>query len=224
MPRNLSIRCISELRDLFLLQVSTECASASLPSPNIPLLRIAWATKETPQIPSIIEDLVDSLSPHYPTVAIFQPTIHSLTEDVSILEVSAAEVGVGELPESPTIGEGEPVPPDSSFPLSITVGDASFDIVTYDGMVYKLVKDGEELDEDYPTVASAVGAVLKYVLHEIANQEGQRGTPHSEEEVDRDFLFEVAQFLRNSSIIPDDTVRKYLVDFVELTTRRDFNR
>ena len=48
-------------------------------------------------------------------------------------------------------------------------------------------------------------------------------SPHPDQEVDKDFLFAFSKFLRNSSIIPDDTIRKLLVDFVELTTHRDFN-
>lgn len=215
-------RCISEMRDLFLLQVSADQASVVHSSSAPPTLQIEWSAHASESsVPTVVESLIDALSYRYPTVAIAQPNVYFVDHKVKCLEVLATDVE--DLPEAPEVSEGEPIPSDSSFPVSINVGDVAFDIASYDGMTYTVLKNGDPVEGNYPTIAAAIGALLEYVLHEVANRESQRGTPNPDQEVDKDFLFELSKFLRNSSIIPDDSVRKYLVDFVELTTRRDFN-
>jgi hypothetical protein len=227
MPATSAAHFINELRDLLLLRVP----SSRLPvieadvSSAQPTLLLEWSSEDD-SLPPTVESVIDTLSHRYPNVAIGQPTLSYSDHDRQCLEVVATEVEAetpAELPEDMSEGDGEPIPSDTSFPVSINVGDVAFDVVSYDGMTYTLLRDGETVEAELPSVAAAVGALLGYVLPEIAHHEAQKGTPHPDTEVDKDFLFSISQFLRNSPIIPDDSIRKHLVDFVELTTHRDFN-
>jgi len=216
-----AVHCISELHDLILLQVPEERLAhitTELES-SAPRVRLAWPLLKEKQLPARVERLIDSLTLRYPTVAISPPIMHS-DNTRNFLTVQAADVEDA-LPEE--AAEGEPIPSDSSFPISFTVGDVAFDIASYDGMTYTLLHNGAELEGDYPNMAAAVGALLPYVLREIADQEAQKGTPNPQQSVDKEFLFELSQYFRKSPIVPDDSIQKHLVDFVELTTHRDFD-
>ena len=219
---------VSELRDLLLLRVP----SSRLPvivadvSSEHPSLVLEWPSDDDGSVPPMVESVLDSLSLRYPNVAVAQPVLSHSDYNQQRLEIVATEVDAespAELPEDLSDGDGEPIPSDTSFPVSINIGDVAFDVASYDGMTYTLLRDGEMLEEGFPSIAAALGSLLGHILPEIKDREAKKGTPNPDMEVDKDFLFAISQFLRNSPIIPDDAIRKYLVDFVELTTHRDFN-
>jgi hypothetical protein len=218
---------VDELRDLLLLRVSSSRLPAVVAdvASEQPSLLLEYATSDNSHIPVVIENIIDTLSPRYPNVAVGQPILSYTDNGNNRLEVVATEVEEpleeGEPPEE--IGEGAPIPSDNSFPVSVTIGDVAFDIANYDGMTYTVLRNGEVLEGELPSLAAALGAMLGYALPEIADREAKKGAPNPDTEVDKDFLFAISKFLRKSPIIPDASVLKHLVDFVELTTQRDFN-
>jgi len=119
-----------------------------------------------------------------------------------------------------TSENGEPIP--SSLPYaSIHVADDVYSIITDNGVDFSVLKNGEEVAGRLPSEGFALGTMFKYILPELATKGDAAGSKTAEQELTKDFVYSVGTILLEGGEL-DDSARRYLVDFVEMFTNRDF--
>ncbi len=212
-----ALQLLSELYDSILLRVPVQHLSARrvkadcLDAPRAEL-RMQWVTNPDVSLDSVVAELLDDFAQKYPNHLLnLQPSSGPDATRVSVVTATA----------NPS-QEGEPIPPDPSTTITLSLGDDEYSVVNYDGVEYTVLKNGEALGGAYSSASAALGAAMEPVLLSLAEAEASRGTPDPDQAVDRDFLFSVSQFLSKSSIIPDEAIRQKLVEVVETSTNRDF--
>jgi len=211
------IQLLSELYDAILLRVPVRYLSerhvvAKAVDAERAQLQLEWTANSEASVNAVAADILEDFETTHPR---FTFTLQSSKGG------NGARSSIITAVANPS-HESEPVPPDPNMPISISVGEDEYSIVNYDGVDFTVLRNGEELDGSYPSAAAALGGAMKSVLLALSEMEASKGTPDPDQSVDRDFLFSVAKFISESSIIPDDAMRAKLVEVVEVSTNRDF--
>lgn len=120
----------------------------------------------------------------------------------------------------------EVVPP-MALPFQLTFQDSEYKIESTDGgETWSLMRNGEAVEEELPSVAFALGKLQKHLLVDLSYGE-ELSTGESEEallvedQIDKDFIVSTSEFLANSPLVTDEAL-EHLTTFVELVTKREF--
>lgn len=210
---------LRELRDRISLEVpdtfiQEESIRESADQQTAALL-IVWYEKEDNEedgefldVKSVIERLVEE-------VLSDKPIAVEITDDEKKQNVTQTLVKVY-WDESRTAA----VPPE--FPeaeMFVDFNGNEYEIVD-DGDSFTVLRNGEVADSKQPSLAYALGTLAGHVLQDTA--EANEADSESYVQADQDFLLSVSQFLADSPMIADSSVRDLLVEFVEMVTNREF--
>jgi hypothetical protein len=226
-----SVNFLTELYDLVLLQVPAQHLTGkqirtSSTKPDRTSIQIGWVPNKDVSVDAVIADLLTDLSAAYPGVT-FKSSSSSHDGMRLSTVVADVDIDIEETVKEPYVFprdlETEPIPGEPNSTITLSLLGSDYVIQTHDGASFSVFRNSEEIASDLPSAAAALGAAMEFVLMDIADREGKKGTPDPDNAVDRDFLFFLGKYFADSTIVPDEQVRRYLIDFVELTTNREFS-